>query len=76
IEKVSRELGGRVLLGKVDVAASPQLAQGFRAQSIPVVVALIAGQPLPLFTGAVPGLQVREVFAQLLQVAPQHGGSG
>jgi putative thioredoxin len=76
IEKVTRELGGRVLLAKVDVDANPQLAQSFRAQSIPLVVALIAGQPVPMFTGAVPEQQVREVFAQLLQVAAQNGVTG
>ena len=76
IEQVTRELGGRVLLAKVDVDANPQLAQSFRAQSIPMVVALIAGQPVPMFTGAVPEQQVREVFAQLLQVAAQNGVAG
>lgn len=76
IEKVTRELGGRVLLAKVDVDANPQLAQGFRAQSIPMVVAVIAGQPVPMFTGAVPEEQVREVFAKLLQLAAENGVSG
>ena len=76
IEKVARELGGKVLLAKVDVDANPQLAQGFRAQSIPMVVALIAGQPVPMFTGAELGQQVREVFAQLLQLAAQNGVTG
>ena len=76
LEKVVTELGGRVVLAKVDVDAIPQLAQGFRAQSIPMVVALLAGQPVPLFTGAVPEQQVREVFGQLLQLAAQQGVTG
>ncbi|SFR33416.1 putative thioredoxin [Microbacterium azadirachtae] len=76
LEKVVNELAGRLVLAKVDVDANPQLAQGFRAQSIPMVVALVAGQPVPLFTGAVPEEQVREVFAQLLQLAAQHGVTG
>lgn len=76
LEKVVTELAGRVVLAKVDVDANPQLAQAFRAQSIPMVVALVAGQPVPLFTGAVPEQQVREVFAQLLQVAAQNGVTG
>ncbi|MRH29536.1 tetratricopeptide repeat protein [Microbacterium sp. SYP-A9085] len=76
LEKVVIELAGRVVLAMVDVDANPQLAQGFRAQSIPMVVALIAGQPVPLFTGAVPEQQVREVFDQLLQVAAQNGVTG
>jgi putative thioredoxin len=45
LEKVVTELDGRVVLAKVDVDANPQLAQGFRAQSIPMVVALVAGSP-------------------------------
>ena len=76
LEKVVVELAGRLVLAKVDVDANPQLAQGFRAQSIPMVVALIAGQPVPLFTGAVPEQQVRDVFAQLLQLAAQQGVTG
>lgn len=76
LEKVVTELGGRVVLAKVDVDANPQLAQAFRAQSIPMVVALIGGQPVPMFTGAVPEQQVREVFAQLLQAAAQNGVTG
>ena len=76
LEKVVTELAGRLVLAKVDVDANPQLSQAFRAQSIPMVVALVAGQPVPLFTGAVPEEQVREVFAQLLQVAAQNGVTG
>ncbi|WOF21562.1 tetratricopeptide repeat protein [Microbacterium betulae] len=76
LEKVVVELGGRLVLAKVDVDANPQLSQAFRAQSIPMVVALVAGQPVPLFTGAVPEEQVRQVFAQLLELAAQNGVTG
>ena len=76
LEQVTRELGGKVVLAKVDVDANPQLMQAFNAQSIPMVVALVAGQPVPMFTGAVPEEQVRQVFAQLLQLAAQHGVTG
>jgi len=76
LEKVVTELEGRIVLAKVDVDANPQLSQAFRAQSIPMVVGLVAGQPVPLFTGAVPEQQVREVFAQFLQLAAQNGVTG
>lgn len=76
LERVTRELDGLVLLGKVDVDANPGLAQAFQAQSIPTVVALVGGRPVPLFQGAIPEAQVREVFAQLLQLAEQHGVAG
>jgi len=76
LERVVTEMAGRLILAKVDVDANPQLSQAFRAQSIPMVVALVGGQPVPLFTGAVPEQQVREVFAQLLQLAAQNGVTG
>lgn len=76
IEQVTRELEGRVLLAKVDVDANPGLAQAFQAQSIPTVVALVGGRPVPLFQGAVPIAQVREFFGQLVQLAEQHGVNG
>ncbi len=76
IEKVITEYAGRLVLAKVDVDANPGLSQAFRAQSIPLVVALVAGQAVPLFTGAVPEQQVREVLAQLLQLAQQNGVTG
>lgn len=76
LESVVTELAGRVVLAKVDIDVNPQLAQSFRAQSIPMVVALVAGQPVPLFNGAVPEQQVREVFGQLLQLAAQNGVTG
>lgn len=76
IEKVTREQNGRVVLAKVDVDANPQIAQAFRAESIPLVVALVAGQPVPMFTGATPEEQVRDVFARLLELAAQNGVTG
>lgn len=76
LENIVRALAGRVVLAKVDVDANPQLQQAFHAQSIPMVVALIGGKPVPLFNGALPEPQVREVFAQLLEVAAQNGVTG
>lgn len=76
IERVVRSLDGRVVLGTVDVDANPRLAQAFGAQSIPLVVALVGGQPVQLFNGAVPEPQVRQVFEQLFQLAEQQGVTG
>ncbi|HJB64443.1 MAG TPA: tetratricopeptide repeat protein [Candidatus Microbacterium pullistercoris] len=76
IEKVARELRGRVVLAKVDVDQNPQIQQAFQAQSIPMVIALVGGRPVPLFNGAVPEQQVREIFGQLLEVAAQQGVTG
>lgn len=76
LEAVVRALAGRVVLGNVDADANPGIVRAFGAQSVPFVVAVIAGQPLPMFNGAADDQQVREVFAQLLQVAAQNGVTG
>ena len=76
VEKIVRELGGRVLLAKVDVDQSPQIAQAFQIQSMPSVVALIGGRPVPMFTTVVDEEQARAVFAQLLDLAAQQGITG
>lgn len=76
LEKLAREYGGRFLLAKVDVDANPQIAAAFQVQSIPTVVALLGGQPVPLFQGAYPEAQVRAILEELLAVAAENGVSG
>jgi putative thioredoxin len=76
LEKLAREHDGRVLLAKIDVDANQQLGAAFQVQSIPSVFAVLKGQPVPLFQGAMPEPQVREVFEQLLKVAAANGVSG
>ena len=76
LEKLAAEYGGRVILAKVDADTNPGLSQAFRVQSIPSVFALIGGQPVPLFQGAVPEPQVRQVFDKVLEAAAQNGVTG
>ncbi len=70
------EYAGRFLLARVDVEASPQVASAFQAQSVPTVVAVLAGQPLPLFQGAPDVEQIRGVLDQVLVAAEQNGITG
>ena len=76
LEKVAREQGGRIMLARVDVDASPGLAQAFQAQAVPTVVAMIGTRPVPLFQGDAPEEQVRDFFGQLIQLAEQNGVTG
>jgi putative thioredoxin len=76
LEKLAVEFEGRILLAKVDVDANPQISAAFQVQSIPTVVAVLKGQPVPLFQGAVPEAQVRQVFEELLRVAEANGITG
>src|SRR5690242_11450279 len=73
LEKLAAEAGGQWILAKVDVDANPQLAQALQVQSIPMVVAVIGGQLVDGFLGALPEPQVRQWIGQILQVADQLG---
>jgi putative thioredoxin len=76
LERLAVEYGGRFVLAKVDVDAEQQIAAAFQVQSIPSVFAVIQGQPLPLFQGALPEAQVRQVLEQLLAEAAKLGVAG
>lgn len=76
LETVVTELAGRVVLARIDAQANPQITQALRVQATPMGVALIGGQPVPLFVGPVTDAQLRDLFAQLLQLAAQHGVTG
>jgi putative thioredoxin len=73
LEKLAAEAAGRWVLGKVDVDANPQLSAALRVQSIPMVVAVIGGQMVDGFLGALPEAQVREWLGQVLAAAEQLG---
>ncbi len=74
--ELAGEGAGRWLLGVVDVDTSPQVAGAFQVQSVPTVVAVVKGQPVPLFTGEQPREQVVPVLDALLAMAAQNGVSG
>ena len=76
LEKLAAEANGAWVLAKVDVDANPQLSAALQVQSIPMVVAVIAGQAMPLFLGAVPESEARAAIAQVMQVAEQMGLAG
>jgi thioredoxin len=73
LEKLANEAAGAWVLAKIDVDANPRLAQAFQAQSIPMVVAVIGGQMVDAFLGAMPEAQVRQWLTQVLAVADQLG---
>jgi putative thioredoxin len=76
LERLATDDGGRWVLAKIDVDAEQRLAQAFGIQSIPTVIAVVGGQPLPLFQGAIPPAQAREVIDEVLRVAATAGVDG
>ena len=73
LEKLATEANGAFVLAKVDVDSNPQLSAALQVQSIPMVVAIVAGQVADGFLGAMPESQVREWLGQVMQVADQLG---
>jgi putative thioredoxin len=67
LEKLAVEGGGSWVLAKVDVDANPRLAQMFRVQGIPMVYAVVGGQPVDAFTGVVPESQLRQWIGAILK---------
>ena len=76
VAKVVDGFDGRLLLGTVDTAAEPQIAQAFQAQSVPTVLALLGGRVVPLVTSTVPEEQLRGLLGELLGLAAQNGVTG
>jgi len=76
LERLVRARDGRLVLAAADADRSPQLVQAFQAQAIPTVVAVVAGQPVPLFAGVQPDDVIEQVFDQLLELGSQHGVAG
>jgi len=73
LEKLAAEADGAWVLAKVDVDANPQLSAALQVQSIPMVVAVVGGQLVPGFLGALPEAQVRQWLGQLMQAVQQLG---
>ena len=66
LERLAEAGNGAWVLAKVDIDANPRIAQAFGVQSIPMVVAVVGGQPVDAFNGAQPEPQVRQWIAALL----------
>ncbi len=76
LEKLAAEYAGRFVLASIDVDANQRIAAAAQVQSIPTVIAVVGGQALPLFQGALPEAQVRQYLEALLAEAARLGITG
>jgi putative thioredoxin len=76
LEKLAAEYKGRFVLAKIDVDASPRLSQMFQVQSIPAAFAVIGESAGPLFQGAIPEAELRQVIEEVLRIAHEQGING
>ena len=76
LEKLAGEGDGSWVLAKIDVDANPRLAQAAAVQGIPAVKAVVDGQLVAEFTGALPEGQVRGWINQIVALAKSGGPDG
>lgn len=67
---------GRFVLGTVRGESAPELVRALQVEGIPTVLALIAGQPVPLFKGIPAEQEVRAILDQVLGFAKENGVTG
>ncbi|HXH78260.1 co-chaperone YbbN [Nocardioides sp.] len=73
---VSGEFEGRYLVGLVDIDAAPQIAQAMQIPTIPLVVAVVDGRPMPLMQDVVPIEELRTALTQVGQQLTAQGITG
>jgi putative thioredoxin len=76
LQVLSNEFEGRFLLGRVDVDASPQIAQAVQVPSVPYVFLVAQGRPMPLLQAAAPIEDLRSAITQVLQQLTTSGFAG
>jgi thioredoxin 2 len=75
VERMGRELAGRLKVVKLDTDAAPQVAARHGAQSIPLLVLFRRGEEVDRLVGAVPERQLRQWLEPHLTPAESTQGS-
>ena len=76
LESLVLGYGGVFVYGSIRAESSPELVRALQIQGVPVVVAWVGGQPLPLFQGIPPENDVRTVLDQVVELARKNGVTG
>ncbi|MEV5808692.1 thioredoxin [Streptomyces parvulus] len=70
LEKVARDLAGRIKLAKVDVDKNPLLSQRFEVQAVPTLLVLDRGETVARQAGAAPAHVLRDWVEQAMPSRP------
>jgi putative thioredoxin len=73
LSKLVEEANGAFLLGRIDIEAHKRVAEAFSVQQAATVIAVLKGQPFPLFNGNVELEQITSLINKLLEVAAGNG---
>jgi putative thioredoxin len=73
LDKLNKEDEGTWELGSIDVDSAPEVASALQARTVPYAVALVGGQPIPLFEEAMTESDIKSVISKLLTIAAEQG---
>lgn len=76
LAKLTNAFSGRILLLQFDLDSNVNVAKAFKVGSAPTVLALLKGQPVPLFEGDQPEENIQVVFERVLEIAAENGMTG
>lgn len=74
LERVAREMAGRVKLVKVNVDEAPKLQQRFTVRAVPTLMVLRDGRVLAERAGAVPAAEIRAWAERAIAGQPEGQG--
>jgi thioredoxin 1 len=66
LEALAGEMGGNLMVGKLDIDASPNSAMQFNVRSIPTLILFKGGKPVDQIVGAVPKAKIEEMVKKHL----------
>ena len=69
LDKLAKEMAGKVLITKVNTDEDPQWAQKYSVQGIPTMLFIAKGKVLHRQVGALPEGMLRDAIKQFLEVA-------
>ena len=72
LTKLIESLAGRLVLLQIDLDSNVNVAKAFKVGSAPTVLALLRGQPVPLFDGDQPEANIQVVFDRVLEIAAEN----
>jgi putative thioredoxin len=73
LDKLNKEDNQIWELGSVDIDRVPEVASALQVRTVPYAVALVGGQPIPLFEEAISEDAVKSVILKLLTISAEQG---
>jgi putative thioredoxin len=73
LDKLNKEDNQSWELGSVDVDRIPEVANALQVRTVPYAVALVGGQPIPLFEEPLSEDAIKSVISKLLTIAAEQG---